>query len=266
MDSGGRWRNTKAQSMAVTHNSLQSAATHAEVLAYVPLFEGVSRSDLAAIASRFRVDRFARDAYIFHEGDPSSRFWIVGDGQVKIVKYNEGGKEIIIEVIPPGEVFGSATMLMSHQPATAQALSEATTLSLSLPEYKLLLHDYPAVGVHVIEMLGERLRGVIGMRMMISERVERRIAHILLKMASKCGTETEAGWTIGVSLSRQDIAEIADTTTETAIRVMSKFSKANWIRTLPGGYVVILEPDTLQRLSGAEAESRKPTLGPRTGD
>ena len=252
--------------MAVTYSKFQSPAINADVLAYVPLFAGVNRSDLAAIASRFRADRFARDACIFREGDPASRFWIVGDGQVKIVKYNEGGKEIIIEVISPGEVFGSATMLMSHQPATAQALSEATTLSLSLHEYKLLLHDYPAVGVHVIEMLGERLRGVIGMRMMISERVERRIAHILLKIASKCGTETEAGWTIGMSLSRHDIAEIADTTTETAIRVMSKFSKANWIKTLPGGYVVILEPDTLQRLIGAEAESRKPTLGPRTGE
>jgi CRP/FNR family transcriptional regulator len=252
--------------MAVSQGSLQPAAAHTDVLVYVPLFAGVSRDELAVIASRFRVDHFARDAYIFHEGDPSSRFWIVGDGQVKIVKYNEGGKEIIIEVIPPGEVFGSATMLMSHQPATAQALSEVTALSLSLHEYKRLLQEYPAVGVHVIEMLGERLRGVIGMRMVISERVERRIAHILLKLASKCGTETEAGWTIGVSLSRQDIAEIADTTTETAIRVMSKFSKANWIKTLPGGYVVILEPDTLQRLSGAETENRKPSLGPPPTD
>jgi CRP-like cAMP-binding protein len=228
-------------------------SSNAEVLAQVPLLRDLTPSELAALAPRFREDHFERGAYIFREGDPALRFWAVKDGQVKIVKYGEGGKEIVIEVIPPGEVFGSAAMLMAVQPATAQALSAAATLSLAVDEYRRLLRDYPAVGVRVIEMLGERLLGVIRMRMMISERVERRIAHILLKMASKCGTQTKAGLTIGLSLSRQDIAELADTTTETAIRVMSRFSKEGWVKTLPGGYVVILSQEALERISGGGA-------------
>jgi len=220
----------------------------AEILAQIPLFRDLSSADLTAIASRFGEDRFKRDDFIFHEGDPAARFWVVKDGQVKIVKYGEPGKEIVIEVIPPGEVFGGATMLMPRQPATAQALSDATTLSLAVDEYKRLLRDYPAVAVRIVEILGDRLLGVIQMRAMASERTERRVAHILLKLASKFGEDTAEGGLIRARLSRQDIAELSDTTLETAIRIMSKFRSQGLVKTLRGGYIVITDREALRRL------------------
>lgn len=224
--------------------------TTADVLAQVHLFHALSPSALAALALWFREDQFDRDAFIFRESDPAARFWIVKDGQVKIVKYGERGKEIVVEVIPPGEVFGGATMLMPRHPATAQALSHVAVLSLPLDEYKRLLQEYPVVGVRVIEMLGQRMASLIQMRAMAGERVERRIAHILLKLASKFGEESEAGCVIRTSLTRQDIADLADTTVETSIRVMSRFSKQGLIKTLRGGYVVILDREALRQISG----------------
>jgi CRP-like cAMP-binding protein len=221
-----------------------------DVLARVPLFADLLPAELAAAAARFRVDAYAPDATLFHEGDAAARFYIVRDGQVKIVKYGEAGKEIVIEVISTGEIFGGAAMLMPQQPATARALSECAILSLTLDEYKQLLRDFPAVAVRVIEMLGDRLMGVIRMRMMISERVERRIAHILLKLAVKFGEETGEGWIIRTSLTREDIAEFSDTTAETAIRVISRFNKEGWVKTLRGGYVVILDRAALQKIAG----------------
>jgi len=211
-----------------------------DVLAQIGLFSDLTPTELAVVASRFNESHFEREAFIFYEGDEAARFWMVKEGQVKIVKYGEGGKEIVLEVIPPGEVFGGGTMLMGQQPATAQALSDAIVLSLPVEEYKRLLRDYPAVAVRVIEVLGERLLGVIRMRAMASERAERRIAHILLKLASKFGEETSEGLVINARLSRQDIAELSDTTIETAIRVMSKFRSEGLVKTQRGGYVVIV--------------------------
>jgi CRP/FNR family transcriptional regulator len=227
---------------------------NAAVLAQVPLFRDLTPTELESAAARFREDHFPRDAYVFREGDPAARFWVVRDGQIKIIKYGEGGRELVIEVIPPGEVFGGAAMLMPSQPATAQALADTITLSLTVDEYRRLLHDYPAIGVRVIEMLSQRMLGVIRMRALAGERVERRIAHILLKLADKFGEETRAGLVIRASLARQDIAELADTTVETAIRVMSKFSKAGWVKTLRGGYVVILDREALGRTAGSAPE------------
>jgi CRP/FNR family transcriptional regulator len=224
--------------------------TPTETLARVSLFSGLSPGQVAEIAARFRQERFPRDAYLFREGDPSARFWAVSQGQIKIVKYGEGGKEIVVEVIPPGEVFGGATMLIPQQPATAQALSDAEVLSLPVDDYKRLLLDYPPVALQVIEMLGARMQGIIRMRAMAGQRVDRRVAHILVKLADKFGERHEAGVLIRASLTRQDIAELSDTTVETAIRVMSRLSKDGVIKTLRGGYVVILDREALQRLIG----------------
>jgi CRP-like cAMP-binding protein len=226
--------------------------TNAEILSLAPMFRSLNPRELDAVAHRFREDRFVRDAYIFYEGDPAARFWVVKEGQVKIIKYGEGGKEIVLEMIPPGEIFGGAAMLMAAQPATAQALSDVVTISLGLDEYRRVLHEYPAVAVRVIETLGDRMLGAIRMRALASERVERRIAHILLKLATKFGEETDEGLVIGASLARQDIAELADTTVETAIRVMSRFNKSGWVKTLQGGYVVIINREALAALSGTE--------------
>jgi CRP-like cAMP-binding protein len=224
--------------------------TNAEVLAQVPLFQPLSPSELAAVAAWFRQDNYEHEACLFREGDSSVRFWVVSEGQVKIVKYGEGGKEIVVEVISPGEVFGGATMLIPDQPATAFALSDVTTLSLALDDYRRLLAEHPAVAVRVIELLGERMQGFIRMRALAGERVERRVAHILLKLAHKFGQKTEEGVVIRASLTRQDIAELADTTVETAIRVMSRLRKAGIVKTLRGGYVVILDHEALQKLTG----------------
>lgn len=225
-------------------------STNLEILTLVPLFRDLTPDQLTAVAARFRENRYDENAYIFYEDDSAQRFWVVKAGQVKIVKHGEDGKETVIEVISPGEMFGGAVMLMPHHPATAQALTELTTLSMSVDEYKLLLQDYPSIAVRVIEALGQRLLSVIGTRMMISRRVERRIAHILLKLAGKCGLQTDLGWEITISLSRQDIADLSDTTIETAIRVMSKFRKAGLVKTRRGGYVVILDYEGLRDISG----------------
>lgn len=221
----------------------------ASTLLQVPLFSDLRPSELARVARLFREDHFARDETIFYEGDQAQRFWVVREGQVKIVKYGQDGREIVIEVIPPGEVFGGATMLLRRNPATAKALSDASTLSLEVTEYERLIREYPDIAVRIIRALGDRLLGVIGVRVLASQRVERRIAHILLKLASKCGRDVPEGCCIELSLTRQDIADLADTSLETAIRVMSRFRKQGWVRTLRGGYVVLLDRQALAQLS-----------------
>ena len=85
--------------------------------------------------------------------------------------------------------------------------------------------------------------------MLISQRVEQRIALILLKMAGKCGVPYENGIKLNISMTRQDIADLADTTIETTIRIMSSFRKAGLIKTERGGYVIIQQPDQLREIS-----------------
>jgi len=70
------------------------------------------------------------------------------------------------------------------------------------------------------------------------ERVEARIASLLLKLADKIGKETEDGILIDMKLTKQDIAEMVGTTVETSIRTMSKFKKLGIVSEREGRIII----------------------------
>ena len=80
------------------------------------------------------------------------------------------------------------------------------------------------------------------------DRVEQRIANILLKLADKLGIPMEEGILLNLSLTRQDLADMVGTTVETTIRVMSRFTKKKIIKPV-NGKILILTPNTLRKIS-----------------
>jgi CRP/FNR family transcriptional regulator len=226
---------------------------HVEVLRQVALFASLSIEQIAAIAEWFRVEKFDQDAMIFLEGDPADRLWVVSTGQVKIVKHTSDGQENLLEVITPGEMFGGAGLLLAAHPATAVAMTPTTALSIEREPYLRLIRQYPDVALRIIHLLGERLQAAMKMRALAVERVDVRLANILLKLCNKVGEPADDGTRINLPLSRQDLADMAGTTIETAIRVMSRFRKEGLAHTEPGGYIVVLDHERLRQISeGAE--------------
>jgi CRP-like cAMP-binding protein len=224
-----------------------------EVLRQVPLFASLTIEQISAAAEWFRAETFDQDALIFLEGDPADRLWVVSSGQVKIIKHTSDGQENLLEVIMPGEMFGGAGLLLATHPATAVAMTPATTLSIEREPYLQLIRKYPDVALRIIHLLGDRLQAAMKMRALAVERVDVRLANILLKLCDKVGESIDEGTRINLPLSRQDLADMAGTTIETAIRVMSRLRKDGLVHTEPGGYVVVLDHERLQRLSeGAE--------------
>lgn len=220
-----------------------------DLIRSVPIFATLTSSQVAAVAQRFRVDTFHQNQVIFLEGDPADRLWVVQSGQVKIVKYSADGQESLLEVILPGEMFGGAGILFPTHPATAVAMFDVTVLSLDREEYCQLIRQYPDVALRIIGILGERLRAAMQMRALSTDRVDTRIAHILLKLAAKTGEPIETGIRLNLPLTRQDLADMAGTTIETAIRIMSRFRKEGLALTEPGGYIVVTDEARLRRLS-----------------
>src|SRR5512143_1629116 len=220
-------------------------------LQQLPLFAGLSPDQIASFADRFSAARFNQNTTIFVEGDPADQLWVVEDGQVKIVKYGEGGKENLLEVIMPGEMFGGAGILFPAHPATAIAMTDVAALVLSRLEYLQLIQSFPDVALKIIAILGERLRAAMKMRAISTERMDIRLAHILLKLADKIGVQVDGGVRIDMALTRQDLADMTGTTIETAIRIMSKFRKDELVLTEVGGFIVITDIDRLKALTAS---------------
>jgi CRP-like cAMP-binding protein len=225
--------------------------TPLSLLQRLSLFDDLPAPALAALAGHCRLDRFEREAVVFYQGDPCDRVWLVRDGQVKIVFHDVDGREVILEMISPGEAFGGAVLFMPAHPATAKAMAEAETLSFPSEIYAGLLASHPDTSLKLIRMLGRRLHSMMGLQILAGERVERRMAHILLKLADRTGRTEPGGTLITIPLSRQDLADMAGTTLETAIRTMSRFRSQGLIETRRGGYLLITRLDDLRRQAQA---------------
>ena len=216
----------------------------------MPVLSPLSQRDWEKVRRLFIEKRFGKDDYIFFEGDPASWLGIVLEGRVKMIKHSEAGKDVVLNLIAPGEMLGEVAAFNGEPyPATAQAMEPTVAAIIHQDDYLRLLKQYPALAMRVIEEQGRRRREAQDMiKSMAVERVERRIARILLKLAATTGSSSEEGIIIELPLTRQDIADMAGTTVETAIRTMSRFRKKGLVRT-KRGRVTILEPHQLVKIA-----------------
>jgi CRP/FNR family transcriptional regulator len=140
-------------------------------------------------------------------------------------------------------------LFFPHHPATAKAIEECGVLNFTREIYTDFILKNPKVAVKLLGMLGARHLSMINMQIMAGERVEYRMAHILLKLAMRVGKTDENGILITIPLSRQDLADMSCTTLETAIRTISRFNKQGLLETRRGGYLLIKDMDGLEQLT-----------------
>ena len=185
------------------------------------------------VLSKLAVERsFKSGEFIFWEGDASNWFYILAEGRVKAVKHTASGKEFIIAFFGPGEIFGEVAVFEGKPyPATAQALTDTKVFGVKTEDFLQFLSKRPGIALGIINVLAGRLRDAQGrLKDFAGERVEQRLARILLMLSSKLGTE--------LPFTRQEIADMAGTTTETAIRIMSRLTKDGVIRSERGSITI----------------------------
>ena len=211
------------------------------------LFSSLPEKDLKEIARSFFEKKFSKGEYIFLEGEPSEYLCIVKEGRVKIIKHSETGKNVLIEVISKGEAFAQVAVFDGGpNPATAEAMQDCEITMISRKNFFNLLEKYPVIAKKNIGILGKRLRETIDtIRSLAVERVEKRIASLLIKMADKVGEKDEGSVKLNISLTRQDIAEMVGTTVETTIRIMSKWAKEGIIKS-SGRKIIIMNINKLR--------------------
>ncbi|HHN65625.1 MAG TPA: Crp/Fnr family transcriptional regulator [Nitrospirae bacterium] len=221
-----------------------------EDLSEITIFKGLAEEELKELDGYLKRERYNKRDIIFGEGDPSDFLYIVKKGKVKITKMSQEGKEIILEIISPGDMFGAVAVLQGFPyPANAVAMEKTEVIKLHRNALMRILDRFPSVMYCLAMNIGERMRGSHEMLKNIAlERVEARIAALLLKLADKMGEDTEEGRAINMKLTKQDVADMVGTTVETSIRTMSKFKKRGLIKE-KGGRVIITDLPALREIS-----------------
>ena len=218
------------------------ATAEIEVLKQSLIFSVLSEDELAELFKLAIERRFETGEFIFWEEDAPDWFYVVADGRIKVIKHSSSGKELIIAFFDPGEMFGEVAVFENKPyPASAQAVTKTRVFGIRREDFLSFLTSRPQVALRIINILSGRLRDAQGrLRDLAGERVEQRLARTLLMLSSKLGST--------LPFRREEIADMAGTTTETVIRLMSRLKDGGIIRS-NRGKITILDETKLRLLS-----------------
>lgn len=211
-----------------------------ETLRKSEVFSSLKSDELHDISNYFEEVTFGNNDTIFNEGDPSDKFYLVAEGSVKVLKHTVMGKDIILEMMSPGDIFGGVAVLDKKPfPASAQAMESTTVIRISRQNLLKIMEDCPTLKLDIVKYFSNKLRDAHEMlKNIATERVERRIASLLLKLSEKIGVDEGSYRKINFPLTRQEISEMVGTTVETCIRTMSKFQKKGVIKSSDGKILI----------------------------
>jgi CRP-like cAMP-binding protein len=204
----------------------------------VPLFQCLNADERKLLAPVCRAVAYEKGDEVFREGEPATDLCFVAIGRVKIVKAAPE-RDVILGLFGAGEPIGAVALFEGKRfPASAVALEPSTILRVPEREFFATIDSHPEITRRLLQGLMLRQFEITRRLADLTGPVEKRIARLLLMLATRVGTRAGAGATIPLALSRQEIADMTATTVETAIRVMSRWGKENVVITGGQGFAI----------------------------
>jgi CRP-like cAMP-binding protein/CheY-like chemotaxis protein len=184
---------------------------------------------------------------IYKEGAYPKGIYFVNKGKVKTYQTNELGKELITGLHKEGEFFGYLSLLQEEKyTSSATALEEAEIYMIPKEDFFSLIYKNAEVSRKFIELLTSNLHEREQQLIKLAyNSVRKRVAEALVKLSDKYKKDGEQKFSMNVS--REDLANLVGTATETVIRTLSDFKEENYVE-VSGGTITILNYDKLAKL------------------
>ena len=217
-----------------------------KTLAATPLFKGLSETQLNEVGAITIGRNYKRGESIFMEGDEADGFYIVARGQVKIFKTSLEGKEHILHIYGPGDLFGEVPVFSgAHFPANALALKKSRILFLSREAFVQLIARHPSLSMNMLGELSLRLRQfTVQIENLSLKEVPSRLASYLIVLAEEQKKTDE----VTLTISKGQLASLLGTIPETLSRIFAKMTAQGLIR-VDGKSIQLLDVDNLEDLS-----------------
>lgn len=195
----------------------------------VSVFREAPDEDLQLFLAEAILRTIEKGKFFFLQGDPANYFYILVSGRAKLLQSNPAGQQVNLRTINEWQMFGAlgAVQVGALYPATAQALEPSTALAIE----SSFLHDASQTRPYLNFGLMQLMTGYIQemqerYRELATERVERRIALTVLRLAAQIGVRAAGDETmVELPLSRQDLAEASGTTIFTVSRALADWER-----------------------------------------
>jgi CRP-like cAMP-binding protein len=232
-----------------------SAKDAVTLLRQSPVFAGLPAREIEALGAIAVEEAYRSRDFVFMEGDPARWFCLVKTGRVKIVRHSKTGKDVVLELVGPGEIFGGVAVIERRPyPAAAQTTEPTVVLKVPADAVNALIERHPSLVKELALMIGRRLRQAHdSVKSLSVDPVEARLAATLLRLTEREGTRSKQGLTLPFHLTRQSLADMTGTTVETAIRIVSRWLKDGLLAD-DGARLRVVDIEALRALTEGEAD------------
>jgi CRP-like cAMP-binding protein len=210
-----------------------------QALRAIPLFQNLEERDLAEIAGLQIERKFPKGAVIFEEGTLGDYMYLIQEGQVKVTKMSEDGREKILEILGPGDFFGEMSVL-DREPRSASIKTTRACLLLALSRHDFLglLRQNPDMSMALVVELSRRLRDADEqIRGLLFERVEGRTRRLLQRLAREDAPD-QPDRVATPAITHQQLADLVGTSRETVTRVIKELKDEGWLTQLGKQYLL----------------------------
>ncbi|WOP19081.1 Crp/Fnr family transcriptional regulator [Raineyella sp. LH-20] len=219
-----------------------------DVLKQAPLFRGLDREATNALVHSMSSIRLSRGAVLFHEGDSGNQLYIVVSGKLKLGRTGATGRENLMEVLGPGQMFGELSVFdPGPRSTTATAVTAAELRCLEHDDLVKWLKDYPQVAQSIMAQLARRLRHANdSVSDLVFSDVPGRVAKALVDLSGRFGEQRAEGILVHHDLTQEELAQLVGASRETVNKALADFAARGWIRLEPRS-VTILDMDRVSR-------------------
>jgi CRP/FNR family cyclic AMP-dependent transcriptional regulator len=219
-----------------------------DVLMQAPLFTALDPEGAAALRASLVERAVSKGDVVFVEGEPGDRMYVILEGKVKLGQTSGDGRESLLAILGPGEMFGELSLFDPGQrTSTATALTDAVVLALSHEQLKPWLAGRPEVATSLLQALARRLRRTNeAMADLVFSDVPGRVAKALMDLGEKFGEITPEGLMVTHDMTQEELAQLVGASRETVNKALADFAQRGWIR-LESRQVMILDVERLGR-------------------
>jgi CRP/FNR family cyclic AMP-dependent transcriptional regulator len=215
------------------------------ILERTRLFRGLPSDTIRMISAVSTRRSYRDDAVVFSQGDPGDALYGVVTGKVRISASSRDGREMFLNIMEPGDIFGEIALLDGRQrTATARATSPSELIIITRDHFSELLTRDPKLVSHVIQLLCERIRWTSGLAeesalLSVPERLARR----LLSLGELHGHETPDG--IELTISQEEVARFLSLSRQVVNQYLQQWKGHGWI-TLARSKIIIIDERALR--------------------
>lgn len=183
--------------------------TSAEVcLGQLWLFSSLDAGEMQALVVAAERSLLAAGSYVFLQGEPARRLFVIKAGRIKLTKTDAEGNEILVDIRKAGDFLGETFLSEdADYPLTAECVEDSLLCGLTRDRFERLVTDNPAIGLRVMRAMSERIDWLTSrVGDLASTHLEERLYAVLTTVAREHGTRTDDGLVIEFPLTHEELS------------------------------------------------------------